>query len=175
MLKLTPMVDSPHPVVRWADGADRAAFAEVVRRTRHAFYHTLLSYEQIDGISDGLVAVKKAWDDQSGEELGLLVAVVDGMVVGGADLVLLEQGDAELTTFYVLPEYQGQGLGVALWEAILLFLRARGISALQVWTATEAYWSRSFYERRGCALFGEGAAIFNSIYAVPHVGYRLIL
>ena len=162
------------PSIRWATDEDRAAFSGVVRQTQHALYTSIISHAEIDAAHDGTVPMRKTWEQRRAEAVGLLVAVVDGLVVGGANLVMHHDGEAELTTMYVLPAYEGRGIGSALWNASIEALRARAVPVLQVWTAPAAHWAVAFYARRGCTAFATGEASFGA-HAVPHVGYRVAL
>ncbi len=49
-----------------------------------------------------------------------LVAKINGKVVGTATLVITEEVN-DLQTIYVLPEFQGKGVGKALWNKIKTF------------------------------------------------------
>lgn len=46
------------------------------------------------------------------------VALVEGSVVGVSGLIRDERGN-KLKSLYILPEYQGKGVGTALWNAAL--------------------------------------------------------
>ena len=161
-------------LIRWAQSDDAAVFSSVVRRTQHALYTAIISHDEIDAVHDGRVPMRKTWEHRRLEPIGLLVAEVKGQVVGGANLVRLREGDAELTTMYVLREYEGRGIGHALWDACLAALRERAIGAMEVWAAPEATWATRFYERRGCSACGTGDASIGE-HRVPHVGYRIAI
>src|SRR5689334_17544883 len=62
-----------------------------------------------------------------GQERVCLVAEIDQLLIGTAGL-----DGAELATFFVLPEYQGQGVGTQLLAAIEAHARAKGIGRLTV-------------------------------------------
>jgi GNAT superfamily N-acetyltransferase len=84
----------------------------------------------------------------------VLVAELDGGVVGLA--VLKPTGDpdddrtsvAKLSRIYTEPESWGQGVGIALMDASMEHLRARGYREATLWTA-EWNRARAFYEARG--------------------------
>ena len=165
----------PEPfAIRWAEAEDWAAFRAVVRRTREAAYGLLISAAGLAAAADNAFPVRRTWLAGGATPAGLLVAVVGEHVVGGAELELLPAGDGELATFYVSPEYQGRGIGLALWHASIAALRERGAPTLQVWTMTAAAWSRRFYERRGAVAFASGA-VYIGDEELPHTGYRLDL
>lgn len=163
----------PAPI-RWADDADWSAFREVVRVTRAAFYGALIPPAELQAIHEGTLPVRRSWHDASVRPAGLLVTALDGGVVGGAELELPTDNVGELATFYVLPRYQGRGIGLALWEAASAALRDKGAASMQVWTMTAAAWSRRFYEQRGALAFAGGSVSVGD-RELPHVGYRIEL
>lgn len=81
---------------------------------------------------------------------------------------------AGANALYVLPEYEGRGIGSALWEGSLAALRERGVRVMQVWAATAASWAVPYYERRGCVPVATGDASCGE-HIVPHTGYRIEL
>ncbi len=84
------------------------------------------------------------------------VAEADGAVVGFASFGPARRGglradprfDGEIYTLYVLPDYQGQGLGGALLRRAFSALDVRGRTGAIIWVL-EANPSRFFYERMG--------------------------
>jgi ribosomal protein S18 acetylase RimI-like enzyme len=99
-------------------------------------------------------------DDLGNPELGLLVAEVDGRVVGGLELApttlspmhasLARVDGAVLLTWAVTrPEVRGSGAGVALTEACFAWARERGYETMVTdWRVTNLLASR-FWPRRG--------------------------
>ena len=64
--------------------------------------------------------------------------------------------DAEfLRTLYVLPRFQGSGVGSALHDLALERLAARGCRTAKLWTLEQNWDARRFYERRGWTLTEE--------------------
>jgi GNAT superfamily N-acetyltransferase len=64
--------------------------------------------------------------------------------VGAQDL----GGVAELRHMYVLPEYRRQGVGARLVEALIAHCAARGVRAIELWTAADGP-GRRLYARCG--------------------------
>ncbi|KZE36528.1 GNAT family acetyltransferase [Bhargavaea cecembensis] len=82
------------------------------------------------------------------EQSILYVAEHEGSVVGFANFFRLPQtGDAELSAIYLLPFYQGQGLGTALLERGIGDLSDAGRLYITVERDNEN--GRQFYESRG--------------------------
>lgn len=73
------------------------------------------------------------------------LAVNDGQIVGG--IVIEDQGSScELTGFYVLPHFQGQGIGRKLWQKALQFAKNKDIT-LDIYTHNKS--AIELYKRWG--------------------------
>jgi putative acetyltransferase len=83
---------------------------------------------------------------QLAQERVCLVAEASGQLIGTAAL-----DGTELATFFVLPEYQGQGIGARLLAAIEEHARALGIAMLTVDASVTgaAIYDRMGYRRTG--------------------------
>jgi ribosomal protein S18 acetylase RimI-like enzyme len=86
----------------------------------------------------------------SDPEIEVYLAESDGVPVGSVSV-----GEEYLRTLYVLPGYQGRGIGSALHDLALERLRARGVPLARLWTLEENHPARRFYERRGWRLTSE--------------------
>jgi GNAT superfamily N-acetyltransferase len=74
---------------------------------------------------------------------------VDGEPVGVAAFTARACGAAIMDRLYVLPDFQGQGVGSALLSYAETLARQRGLSKILVWTDPKATWAVSFYKRLG--------------------------
>ncbi len=83
-------------------------------------------------------------------ETEVYVAECDGVAAGAVSV-----GKEFLSTLYVLPAFQGRGVGSALHDLALERLRARGVRLAKLWTLEGNDSGRRFYERRGWALTEE--------------------
>lgn len=117
-----------------------------------AAYVGLLDQQLLDelAVEDERVERREAWiaDPTPGEVM--LVAEVDGQVLGGAFLLPVRDDDledaAELAALYVQPDRRYGGIGSALLEAGF----AQMAEPLQVlWTLEGNAAGRRFYERHG--------------------------
>jgi GNAT superfamily N-acetyltransferase len=142
--------------IGWTESAsEREARIEVIRSAWLAAYAHIFTRAEIDGIFDGDVEGEGSWVAARLAPAGTLGARRDGRLVGLASLGLLRGGDAELAAFYVRPDEQGRGVGMALWSRSIDEFRLRGCARMEVWTLARAP-ARRFYEARGCVEFGAG-------------------
>lgn len=82
------------------------------------------------------------------------VAKVNGQLVGFAGLSEKSQiPEAEIAVFYVLPEFQGQGIGANLFAAVCAELKNQNFCRVIVWTMEKAP-SLKFYQKLGGRLSG---------------------
>src|SRR5690606_2343259 len=94
----------------------------------------------------------------------VLVVEIDGEVVGYATLgrnrarELSQQG--EIYEIYILPEFQGIGLGTRLFAAARNKLAARGLKGLVVWVLEDNTNALQFYEGAGGLSVAEGIEVF---------------
>jgi len=95
--------------------------------------------------------IRSGWAEALADpEIEVYVAEAGGRPVGSISV-----GDEYLRTLYVLPAYQGRGVGSALHDFALERLRARGIRRAKLWTLDGNRAGRAFYERRGWMLTSE--------------------
>ena len=96
-------------------------------------------------------AVRDVWAEAlSDPEVEVYVAEVEGVAAGAVSV-----GRGFLSTLYVLPAYQGSGVGSALHDLALERLRAQGSREARLWTLEGNEAGRRFYERRGWSLTDE--------------------
>jgi ribosomal protein S18 acetylase RimI-like enzyme len=75
-----------------------------------------------------------------------LVAEKDGKIVGTARM-MLRDGFNQLQTIYVLPDYQGQGIGQMLWDEVKKFAKPEGKTVVHVAVYNDK--AISFYKKQG--------------------------
>lgn len=80
------------------------------------------------------------------ENQNRLVARVGGKVVGISTLIKKEEHN-QLQTMYILPEFQGQGIGTAFWENHKKFLDPRKETIVH--TAVYNTLANNFYKKLG--------------------------
>ncbi|MFC4410516.1 GNAT family N-acetyltransferase [Chungangia koreensis] len=93
------------------------------------------------------------------EKTNMLLAEIDGHVVGFAAFTKTdEDGDAELTAIYLLPEYQQLGIGTQLFEAGLELIQ--DAQQLFVYIECDNVNGRNFYEAKGFEFVEEFEELF---------------
>jgi GNAT superfamily N-acetyltransferase len=83
-----------------------------------------------------------------------------GFCTGGASREPLFSEAGEVHALFVGLQFQGQGVGIALFREMLGRLRGRGFASIIVKTLLANPSSRKFYEKTGCMLVGESAFSF---------------
>lgn len=139
--------------VRPAGPEDAAAIARVQVRTWKSAYRGVVPDEYLDAMTAGRARVER-WRGilaAQGEGVALVaekqrraVAFATGGPCRDAD----PRFDAELSALYVLPTWQGRGLGAALARAVAATLATRGRRAMKVWVLERGP-ARPFYEHLG--------------------------
>jgi GNAT superfamily N-acetyltransferase len=148
-------------IVRPARADEAASIARVHDRCWRAVYTGMLP--------DSVIAASALADREALWSLLLrlpderrcayVVATPGGRITGCAWGGPEESGDpdyrAELLGIYLLPAYQGQGLGRRLVEAVAANLQRRGHAALLLWALADNHRARRFYEVLGGQLLRE--------------------
>jgi GNAT superfamily N-acetyltransferase len=109
------------------------AFAHIFPPERYAFPDHEVLQNWRDALVDSVTEVYIAEDD--------------GLPVGSVSL-----GNGFLSTLYVVPSHQGNGIGTALHDLALERLRAQGNDVAKLWTLEENRNGRRYYEKRGWTL-----------------------
>lgn len=158
--------------IRPAILADAAAIARVGVDTWRATYRGIITDDYLDQMR--YEPREQGWarqlDDPASAEYVIVAEDDTGQVVGYAscgpnrDAQFLHQ--SELSTIYLLPAAQGQGVGKRLFLACVDHLIAEGMTSMILWAFAENRASRGFYEAMGGQLVSEG-----SFYPVGGVDY----
>jgi ribosomal protein S18 acetylase RimI-like enzyme len=146
-------VESVGMSVREARPADRPAIRDVARRSLQASYSL--------GPQAITVAIEE-WYDESrlermleDEDKILLVVERDDQVVAFSDSIITGDGIGTLLWLHVDPDYRGDGLGDALFEATSERLEALGAPHIQGRVLADNTSGNTFYERHGLEKVGE--------------------
>jgi ribosomal protein S18 acetylase RimI-like enzyme len=129
---------------------ERAAEArQVIYQTAHAVFHTCPTLEETLAVYaaewplEDVLAFETAYVANGG---GFFVTLDEGQVIGAGGLRFLEPGVAEIKRVWLLPAYQGQGLGYAMLQRLLALARELGYAKVRLETAPH-------YQPRAYALY----------------------
>lgn len=135
-----------------AGTADAAALARVHVLSWRETYAEVLPAEFLSRMSPEAHARRWGWRLARTDEITLAAEGAEGLVgyasgewARGAAV----EGQAEITTLYVLRRAQGFGVGRRLFEGEARALAARGAKSLIVWALAENRAARGFYEHLG--------------------------
>lgn len=79
----------------------------------------------------------------------VLVATLDGEIVGCLQLLDPNEGEIELAILAVAEAHQGRGIGTALVERAIAEARDQGLQSIRVGTSSADISNLRFYQRRG--------------------------
>jgi GNAT superfamily N-acetyltransferase len=162
---------------RPAAAADLAAVCEVRVRTWQAAYRGLVPQPYLDAMSPAAEADRRR---PSFPRPGEHVAEAGGRVVGWAAIGPYrdEHGDAptpgcgEVGAIYVLPDWQGRGVGRALMGYALDDLRRQRLVPVLLWVLAGNAQACRFYERAGFRPDGATHDYEIGGVTLPEVRYR---
>lgn len=148
---------SPNTIhIRPAIPLDRGDILYVNRRTWELCYTHIFSPKEIRGLFQNRLQQHGSWVFGRDERIGTFVAEVNDTVVGFIGIgTLLNDRAGEVTTFYILPQYHGRGVGKRLWDTAVEVLAEHGCNGVWVWVLEKAQ-ARYFYQRRGCIAYQRG-------------------
>ncbi len=149
--------------IRDAKPADARAIAAVHYESWNGAYCGIIPHKALAR----MIARRdhKWWASAIRRVATVLVVEMGGEIVGYATLgrnrarELPQQG--EIYELYILPEYQGVGLGTRLFEAARRKLARHGLKGLVVWALEENTGAVSFYEGSGGLDTAEGIEVFD--------------
>jgi GNAT superfamily N-acetyltransferase len=127
-----------------------AADVEAISVVRHAVRENMASREELAarGITPASVAASFSADSRG------WVAEAAGRIVGFS---IADRADASIFALFVLPEFEGRGLGTKLLDLAVAWLRDEG--AGDIWLVTgEGTRAAGFYAARGWRPAGRDAA-----------------
>lgn len=105
------------------------------------------------------------WANAIRRQAGVLVIEVSDMVVGyatiGRNRTNQIDADGEIYELYVMPEYQGVGLGSRLFEAARRMLANHGLKGVVVWALEDNFNACDFYYGKGGQDIAEGTESFD--------------
>ncbi|MGL4398219.1 MAG: GNAT family N-acetyltransferase [Hyphomicrobium sp.] len=136
--------------VRRAVFADSEPLAQLFALSWRQAYGGIIPHKQLE-----LIISRRGeawWRRAIKTEAHLLVLEWDGKLAGYATCGAARRGGAyrgEIYELYLLPVYQGLGLGEVLFEACRGALDHRGLDGLMAWVLEDNHLAADFYYRRG--------------------------
>lgn len=146
--------------VRPATAADAEAVESVRITTWKACFRGIVSDAFLDSLTVTPPRIQRYRNALQGAQRSVLVVACSGPEIigmGVAEPASDQQMDAdvgEVRALYVLPGWQGRGVGRALLENLTDALRARGYRAAVLWTLRDLPPTRRFYEANGWTFDG---------------------
>ena len=143
--------------IRPADVEDAASIANVHVKTWRATYRGIIPKAHLDSLAAESRAITWAGlMERSGDDLILMVSEnedgeVIGFASGGGGRTAMPGHEAEITSLYVLPGYQGSGHGRRLFMAASNRLSQRNMEGLAVWVLKDNP-ATGFYKHLGGTL-----------------------
>lgn len=134
--------------IRPARPGDAPAVARVARAAWHAAYDDIIGPAAVDSQVEEWYAEADLRRSISGDG-PFYVAVENDAVVGFAQGVVTDEGEAWLPRIYVAPEHWGSGHGSALLERVAGDLADRDPERLQLVVLADNDVGRFFYEGHG--------------------------
>lgn len=162
--------------IRLATPEDAQGLARVHVRSWQSSYRGLIAQDFLDSIDsvERLAGWKRTLAHP--EMSGVYVAVAPGsgelvgFCAGGKARDSASDCPGEVYAIYLLDEVKGQGVGRALFQACLQWLRERQLVPMLLWVLKDNARARSFYERMGGKL-GRGQSILIGTVSYAEVAY----
>lgn len=148
---------------RPAEPGDAVAIAEVHRQAWLQAYTGIIPFKPLRAMLERRGF--RWWQRAIRGSTSILVLDVGGTMAGYATLGLnraraLPQ-EGEIYELYLLPEYQGVGLGRKLFSEARRLLASLGCRGLVVWCLTDNDNAMSFYRGAGGRTVADGAELFD--------------
>ncbi len=168
--------------IRAAVMADSEAIATVHIQSWRETYPGIMPQKRLDSMS--IERSAKHWQANISGAFTVLVAEVEGRVVGFAsgganyEYTDCETGlgnacDCELGALYLLQEFQGRGIGKAIFNRFVELMKQEQHTTMIVWVA-EKNLSTGFYAALGGELVDRKILVVCDM-PVPVLGYRYAL
>jgi ribosomal protein S18 acetylase RimI-like enzyme len=133
-----------------ATADDVEAIRAIARESWEHDYPGILSSESLQAGVEDWYSPQRVRDAVTWARADLLVARLDGTVVGFAHAVHdFDRAEGNLLRLYVHPDHRGDGYGTALLEAVRDAQVDRGASHLRAMVLAENDPGNAFYERFG--------------------------
>ncbi len=164
--------------IRQAILSDAESIARVRVDTWRSVYKGIVSAELLDRLSVDRDAARWRENLSSPQPVFVYVAEVENQVVGfatgGAERSSDPDYGGEVYAIYILPQFQGQGIGRALIDAGRLWLLGRGFTNMLIWVLKDNLAARAFYVAQGGQEVREKPVEIGP-QTLPEIGYGFTL
>jgi len=133
--------------IRDAEAADLPAVRGLLVETWHATYDGIYGWQRVAEITNAWHSLDSLTAQLGRENGAFLVALVGGEIIATASARIERDRAALLTRLYVLPTYQGVGVGRTLLQVVLACFPQAPVARLEVESQNEP--AIAFYERMG--------------------------
>jgi ribosomal protein S18 acetylase RimI-like enzyme len=134
-------------IIRDAEAADLPAVRALLVETWHATYDGIYGWQRVAEITTAWHSLENLAAQLDREGGAFLVALVKDEVIATASARIEPDRAALLTRLYVLPQYQGVGIGRTLLQVTLACFPQAPVARLEVESQNEP--AIAFYERMG--------------------------
>lgn len=134
-------------IIRDAEAADLPVVRALLVETWHATYDGIYGWQRVAEITNAWHSLDNLAAQLGRENGAFLVALVGSEIIGTASARLERDNAALLTRLYVLPTYQGIGIGRTLLQVALACFPHAPVARLEVESQNEP--AIAFYERMG--------------------------
>jgi ribosomal protein S18 acetylase RimI-like enzyme len=149
--------------IRQAERDDAAKVADVHQAAWRQAYSGIIPHKAL-----GMMVGRRGadwWSRVINRSGAVLIAEIGGVVAGyvtfGRNRARQLDQQGEIYELYLLPEYQGIGLGTRLFEAARKALKAHNLNGLVVWALEDNDIANDFYRGRGGKDVAEGVETFD--------------
>lgn len=153
----------PHVSTRWVQAGDCTDLQGVFRACWTEAYCGIIPTSDLKRLVDERNA--GWWQAKARQRNEVLLIDAGGTIAGYARIGACRgrwRAAGEIYELYILPLFQGGGLGEHLFEAARQHLDSRGTNGLIVWTLAENERAIDFYWRRGGRPVGEARERFGT-------------
>ena len=134
-------------IIRDAEAADLPAVRALLVETWHATYDGIYGWQRVAEITNAWHSLDNLAAQLGRESGAFLVALVGSEIIATASARVERDRAALLTRLYVLPTYQGIGIGRTLLQVTLACFPHAPVARLEVESQNEP--AIVFYERMG--------------------------
>lgn len=130
--------------IRSAGEDDLDTILEIINATNRVFYKAIVPAGQF---RDPYLQLEDLAEEFKRKSFYLYE--VGDVPVGVAAFAMRPCGAAVMDRLYVLPDFQGQGIGSTLMARMESLASGQGLSEILIWTDPKAVWAVSFYKHLG--------------------------